>query len=150
MIRHAREDDLPAIVRLLADDDLGRERERVEHPVPECYTSAFREINSDPSHELLVVEDAGVVVATAQVSFLQYLTHQGGRRAQVEAVRVLSERRGAGVGRTLFEYIIARARDRGCWVVQLTTDKRRPEACRFYESLGFEATHEGMKLRLSG
>jgi GNAT superfamily N-acetyltransferase len=148
VIRHARQWDLPAIVRLLADDELGRARERSEDPLPACYAAAFREIDRDPRHELLVVEEAGAVVATAQLSFLPHLTHRGGERAHVEAVRVSAARRGSGIGRALFGHIVSRARERRCRLVQLTTDKRRPDARRFYESLGFVASHEGMKLRL--
>ncbi|MDP9365749.1 MAG: GNAT family N-acetyltransferase [Chloroflexota bacterium] len=147
-IRSAREDDLVAIVRLLAEDELGRLREDVVEPLPAFYVAAFREIDRDPRHELLVVEDAGEVVATAQLSFLPSLTHRGGERAQIEGVRVAASRRGTGIGRALFARMIARAERRGCRMVQLTTDKRRGDARRFYESLGFEATHEGMKLTL--
>lgn len=147
-IREARADDLSPIVRLLADDDLGQGRERVEHPLSPAYLAAFREIDRDPRHELIVVERAGEVVATAQLSFLPSLSNQGGERAQVEGVRVASRERGRGLGRFLFAWLIARAEQRGCLVLQLTTDKRRADARRFYEALGFEATHEGMKLRL--
>ncbi len=147
-IRSAREDDLVAIVRLLAEDELGRLREDVVEPLPAFYVAAFREIDRDPRHELLVVEDAGEVVATAQLSFLPSLMHRGGERAQIEGVRVAASRRGTGIGLALFARMIARAERRGCRMVQLTTDKRRGDARRFYESLGFEATHEGMKLTL--
>lgn len=147
VIRQAREDDLPAIVRLLADDELGRERERAEEPLPECYIAAFQEIARDPAQELMVVEGSGVV-ATAQLSFLQYLTHKGGRRAGGGSAGAGGVARLWG-GPALFEHMIARARGRGCWVVQVTTDKHRPDALRFYEPLGFEATHEGMKLHLA-
>ncbi len=148
VIRPAREEDLPLIVRMLADDELGRSRELVEDPLPQCYVDAFREIARDPRHELVVVEQDGSVVGTAQLSFLPSLSHQGGERAQVEAVRVASDRRGAGIGRQLLTWMIARAEDRGCRMVQLTTDKSRSDAHRFYESLGFQVTHHGMKLRL--
>ncbi len=147
-IRRAEEQDLAAIVGLLADDDLGRTRERVEDPVPASYLAAFAAIDGDPRHELVVVEQDGAVVATAQLSFLPSLSHQGAERAQVEAVRVAADRRGSGIGRALLGWLIARAEERGCGQVQLTTDKRRSDARRFYESLGFAATHEGMKLRL--
>jgi GNAT superfamily N-acetyltransferase len=147
-IRAAREPDLDAIVRLLADDDLGRDRERIETPLPPAYLAAFRAIDRDPRHELVVVERDGEIVATAQLSFLPSLSHQGAERAQIEAVRVSSSARGQGIGRRLVAALLARAEARGCRIVQLTTDKRRPDAHRFYASLGFEATHEGMKLRL--
>jgi len=147
-IRLVRADDLVAIIGLLADDDLGRTRERIADPPPRAYAEAFAAIDRDPRHELVVVEQDGEVVATAQLSFLPSLSHQGTERAQVEAVRVATHRRGSGIGRALFAWLIARAEERGCGMVQLTTDQRRPGARRFYESLGFAATHEGMKLRL--
>lgn len=148
VIRAARETDLEAIVRLLADDAIGRGRERIELPLPPAYLAAFREIDRDPRDELIVVERDGEIVATAQLTFLRSLSHQGSERLQVEAVRVASPERGKGVGRFLFAWIAARAEARGCRVVQLTTDKRCADARRFYEAIGFEATHEGMKLRL--
>lgn len=148
-IRPARRDDLPAIVRLLADDPLGRGREEVSEPLRAAYFAAFDQIDGDPRHELLVVEVAGEVVATAQLSFLPGLSHRGAERAQIEAVRVAAARRGAGIGRMLLTWILDRAERRGCRLVQLTTDKRRPDARRFYEALGFAATHDGMKLTLS-
>lgn len=147
-VREAREADLAAIVRLLADDDLGRARERIEDPLPPAYLAAFRAIDRDPRHQLLVVERDGEVVATAQLGFLPGLSHGGAERAQIEAVRVASAARGQGIGRILIAALVARAEERGCRMVQLTTDKRRVDAHRFYAALGFEATHEGMKLRL--
>lgn len=147
-IRPARERDLAAIVRLLADDDLGRARERIETPLPPAYLAAFREIDRDPRHELVVMERDGEIVATAQLSFLPSFSHQGAERAQIESVRVASSARGQGLGRLLIASLVARAEAHGCRIVQLTTDKRRADARRFYETLGFAATHEGMKLRL--
>ncbi len=148
LIRPAREEDLPEIVRMLADDELGKSRERAEDPLPQCYVDAFHEIARDPRHELVVVEQEGRLVGTAQLSFLPSLSHQGAERAQVEAVRVATDRRGAGIGRELLTWMIARAEERGCRMVQLTTDKSRSDAHRFYESLGFQVTHHGIKLRL--
>lgn len=147
-IRSAREADLVPIVRLLAEDDLGRTREDIAEPLPAAYVAAFREIDRDPRYELLVVEISGEVVATAQLGFLPSLTHVGGERAQIEGVRVAASRRGTGIGRALLAFMIDRAQERGCRMVQLTTDKRRSEARRFYEGLGFAATHDGMKLAL--
>ena len=97
---------------------------------------------------MIIEDDPGLIIGTLQLSFIQYLTYQGGIRAQIEAVRVHQDQRGKGVGQQLFEWAIHRAKERGAHVVQLTTDKRRPEALRFYEKLGFKATHEGMKLHL--
>lgn len=145
-LRPATRDDVQHIVAMLADDTLGAQREKYEHPLPESYYQAFRQIDRDPNHELVVLEDDGQVVGTMQLSFLPYLTYQGGVRAQIEAVRIHSSRRGQGLGEKLFRWAIERARERGAHVLQLTTDKKRPDALRFYEKLGFRASHEGMKL----
>lgn len=148
-IRPAVAADLPAIVNMLADDPLGARRERNTTPLPAAYLQSFEAIARDPNNELVVVEgENGRAVAVLQLTFTPYLTHQGGWRATIEGVRVSSALRGTGVGRAFFAWAIERARERGCHVVQLTTDKQRPEARRFYESLGFAATHEGMKLAL--
>lgn len=148
-IRPARAEDLPEIIALLADDELGRDRERGGSP-DDAYLEAFAEIERDARNELVVVEKGGRIVATLQLTFLPSLTHLGGERAQVEGVRVAAGHRGAGVGRRLLEWVVSRAEERGCRMAQLTTDKRRSDARRFYEGLGFEATHEGMKLHLPG
>jgi len=146
LFREARREDVPHIVRLLADDVLGAERERYEDPLPDAYYRAFEAIEANPDHQLLVAVEEGGLVGTLQLSFLPYLTYQGGVRAQIEAVRIDATRRGSGLGRRLAEEAIERARARGCHLVQLTTDKARPDAARFYERLGFRASHEGMKL----
>ena len=145
-LRTATHDDLVDIVRMLADDPLGAKRERFELPLPESYERAFRAIDDDPNQELTVAEANGKVIGVLQITFIPYLTYQGGWRALVEGVRVDSSQRGKGIGRRLFEHAIERAKARHCHLVQLTTDKARPEALRFYESLGFRASHEGMKL----
>ena len=147
-IRPARAGDVPVIVALLAQDDLGAQRETVTDPLPHAYHAAFAEIDRDPAHLLVVAEAAGRIVGTLQVSFLPYLTYTGGSRAHVEAVRVAQDARGSGLGRTLVTWAIDEARRRNAHVVQLTTDARRGEAQRFYESLGFEPSHVGMKLHL--
>jgi ribosomal protein S18 acetylase RimI-like enzyme len=146
--RPARAGDLPAIVRLLADDPLGAKREDVRDPLPEAYRRAFAEIEADPNNEVLVAIRGGAVVGTLQLTFIPGLSHTGGRRCQIEAVRIDGAMRGSGLGRRLIEHAIERARERGCRLVQLTTDKTRADARRFYEGLGFTASHEGMKLRL--
>ncbi|GAB3546966.1 GNAT family N-acetyltransferase [Spirosoma fluminis] len=146
--RLAQESDLTDIVSMLADDPLGAQREAVDTSSLDAYRQAFRIIASDRQQELTVVEVNQEIVATCQLSFIQYLTHQGGIRAQIEAVRVKATYRGQGIGTQLFEYAIQRAKEKGAHLVQLTTDKKRPEAKRFYESLGFIASHEGMKLHL--
>ena len=147
--RLATEADLSAIVQLLADDALGAQREAFQLPLPDGYQQAFRVIHTDPQQELTVVELDGEIVATFQLTFIQYLTYQGGIRAQIEAVRVKATHRGRGLGTAIFAYAIERAKQRGAHLLQLTTDKQRPGALRFYESLGFVASHEGMKLHLT-
>ena len=109
---------------------------------------AFRAIDADPNNELVVACRGERVVGVLQLTYLPSLTYRGGWRALIEGVRVASGERSQGSGKALFEWAIARARERGCHMAQLTTDKARPDARRFYESLGFVASHEGMKLRL--
>jgi len=146
--RPAVETDLAAIVRLLADDALGAGREQYSDPLPDAYQSAFRAIAADPNNELVVAIGEVGVIGVLQVTFIPGLTHLGSWRALIEGVRVSSSARSLGIGRSMFEWAIDRARERGCSMVQLTTDKSRPDALRFYESLGFVASHEGMKLKL--
>jgi GNAT superfamily N-acetyltransferase len=145
--RPATRNDVPAIVRLLASDPLGARREDYRDPLPEAYYTAFANIAADPNQELVVVTDASAaVIGTLQLSFIPYLTYRGGLRAQIEAVRIREDQRGRGRGRQLFTWAIERARERGAHLLQLTTDKQRPDAIRFYEQLGFRPSHEGMKL----
>lgn len=146
--RRAVRSDLPAIVAMLADDELGATRERYEHPLPHSYEEAFDAIEGDPNNELIVAEREGIVIAVMQLTFIPYLTYQGSWRALVEGVRVASSARSGGIGQAMLKWAIARSRKRGCRLVQLTTDRTRPEALRFYEKLGFVASHHGMKLRL--
>lgn len=149
-IRKATNKDVPHIVMMLANDPLGQKRENFQVPLPASYHDAFEKINTDPNQELVVLEDdSNDVVGTLQLSFLQYLTYQGGIRAQIEQVRIHERKRGQGLGKLLFEWAIKRAKEKGAHVVQLTTDKKRPEALKFYENLGFKASHEGMKLHLT-
>ena len=147
-IRRAQPDDLPAIVRLLADDDLGRLRERLEEPLPPSYVAAFTLIDTDPRQHLVVVEQAGAIIGTLQLTVLPGLSYQGSLRAQIESVRVDSRFRGQGIGHRLMTWAITRAREEGCSVVQLTTHNQRGDAHRFYTRLGFIASHIGMKLVL--
>ena len=145
--RKATQTDVPLIVAMLADDALGSQREDFRDPLPESYRLAFEKIKQDPNQELMVVEnEEKEVIGTLQLSFIPYLTYQGGIRAQIEAVRIRKDHRGQGLGTRFFEWAITRAEERGAHVLQLTSDKKRPEAIRFYENLGFKATHEGMKL----
>lgn len=144
-IRAAHIDDLPAIVAMLADDSLGRTREQ---PGEAAYEVAFAEIEADPRQLLAVAEREGEVVGTLQVTFVPGLSRMGATRAQIEAVRVRSDQRGRGTGRRLVEWAVDVARHRGASLVQLTSDASRQRAHTFYESLGFRATHVGMKREL--
>jgi GNAT superfamily N-acetyltransferase len=147
--RAATRSDLPSIVRLLADDPLGATREKYLDPLPENYYEAFAAIERDENNELIVAEDPERgIVGTLQVTFLPSMTYQGRWRALIEGVRVASHARSHGIGKQLIEWAIDRARARGCHVLQLTSDKSRRDAIRFYEGLGFVASHEGMKLKL--
>ena len=147
--RKANIGDLESIVALLSDDKLGKLREDFRTPLPNTYLLAFEKIMQDKNQELMVIEITNEVVGTLQLSFIQYLTYQGGIRAQIEAVRIRADHRGKGFGKKLFNWAIERAQSRGAHVLQLTTDKQRPEAIHFYEKLGFRASHEGMKLHFS-
>ena len=146
--RIATKHDLDKIVELLADDVLGSKRERYERPLPDTYLKAFQAITGDPNNELVVACRGDEVIGVQQITFTPYITHQGGWRATIEGVRTSSSERGKGLGSELIRYGIQRAKDRGCHLVQLTTDKKREDALRFYESLGFTATHEGLKMKL--
>lgn len=146
--RNAEGQDLDEIVKLLADDELGSMRERYEDPLPNSYLKAFHAIESDPNNELIVANLDGKIVGVLQMTFIPYLTYQGGWRATIEGVRTNSTVRGKGIGSKLFEWAIQRAKERKCHVVQLTTDKKRPEALTFYKKIGFHNSHDGMKLHL--
>ena len=148
LFRPATRADLPAIVRMLADDDLGSQRERVENPLPDSYYLAFEQINNDPNHELIVAELDGDVIGTLHLMFLPSVSFQGGLRAQIESVRVDKRFQSRRIGSEMMKWAMERARQRGAHVVQLTTHKSRVEAHRFYERLGFKGTHLGMKLSL--
>lgn len=146
--RLARRADVADVVRLLSGDVLGATRERYETPLPDSYLAAFDAIEADPNNELVVACLGESVVGTLQMTYIPNMTHQGGWRALIEGVQVDGKVRSRGIGQAMFEWAIARAGERGCCLVQLTTDKRRPDAKRFYERLGFVASHEGMKLFL--
>lgn len=147
--RHATHQDLPAIVALLANDALGAKRENHVLPLPASYEAAFAAIDQDPNNELVVVDTADQAVAgVLQLTLVPHITYQGGWRAQIEGVRVAANLRASGIGEQLFLWAIERARSKGCHLVQLTSDKTRLDAIRFYERLGFVASHEGMKLHL--
>lgn len=138
------------MVQLLAQDELGSLREEPDEDVSQDYRTAFAAIHNDPDNQLVVGEINDEVVCMLQLTFLPHLSYRGGWRAQIEEVRVASDWRGQGVGGELIRWAVGKAHERGCHLVQLTSSKERQDALRFYESLGFAATHEGMKLYLSG
>ena len=148
VFRQAVKGDLPRIVEMLAADSLGQGRERFSNPLPETYSTAFEAITADPNNELIVACLGEEVVGVLQLTFIPYLTYQGSWRALIEGVRVAEGYRSQKVGRRLLEWAIERAKTEGCNIMQLTSDKTRGDALRFYERLGFQATHEGLKLRL--
>ena len=148
LFRLARRADLPFIVQMLADDELGSQREKIEDPLPESYSSAFELIENDPNHELIVAERDGEVIGTLHLMFLPSVSFQGGLRAQVESVRVDRRFQSHGIGSQMMKWSMERAKQRGAHVVQLTTHKSREDAHRFYERLGFKGSHLGMKLSL--
>jgi len=149
--RDARRDDVPGIVALLADDVLGTGREagpgRDGQPA-EAYWNAFEQVEASPNDRIIVAEADGQVVGVLQLTLIPGLSRQGMLRAQIESVRVGASQRGQGLGHSMIEWAIGQARAAGCGVVQLTSDKQRAGAIRFYESLGFTASHEGLKLPL--
>lgn len=145
--RNAKETDVPVIVSMLADDELGKTREDYSIPLPECYVKAFNHISTDVNQELIVLENEKLeIIGAFQLTFIQYLTYQGGIRTQIEGVRLHKKHRGVGIGKAIFEWAIQRAKERNAHLLQLTTDKKRPDAIRFYQSLGFTPSHEGMKM----
>ncbi|MGX5845582.1 N-acetyltransferase family protein [Mesorhizobium sp. PL10] len=147
-IRRAEITDLPAIVAMLADDPLGRSREDASEPLAKAYLDAFAAVNADPNQFLAVMTANGEVIGTLQISYLAGLSQQGAWRGQIEAVRVTADRRGERLGQRMLEWAIEQCRARGCKIVQLTTNKSRQDAHRFYDRLGFKASHIGYKLEL--
>ena len=148
LLRNATADDLPEIVRMLADDFLGHIRERYEEPLPESYVNALREIEADANNELIVGESNGEIVGTLQLTYTPSISFQGGKRATVESVRVDEQHRGKGIGHEMMLWAINRAKQNGCVSMQLTTNAERTDAHRFYQNLGFSGTHLGMKIKL--
>ena len=146
VFQNATEEDVEKIVQMLADDPLGAKRESYELPLPQTYLDAYNAISDDPNNELVVARNGEVIAGFLQITFIPYLTYQGRWRALVEGVRVNKEYRGKGIGKQLFQWAIERAKQRNCHLIQLTTDKQRPDAIKFYESLGFTPSHVGMKL----
>ena len=148
-LRRATAADLPALIALLADDELGARREEADGDL-RPYRVAFDRLDADPAHLLVLAVADEVAVGTLQLSLLPGLSRRGALRAQVEGVRVASGARSRGLGAAMLGWAIEEARRHGCALVQLTTDKTRADAARFYERLGFVATHEGLKLPLTG
>jgi GNAT superfamily N-acetyltransferase len=148
-LRLASAGDVAAIRDLLADDRLGKAREDTSEQGLAKYQAAFEKIEQNPDNELWVAEMDNEIVGTWQVTYIAYLSRGGNIRCLVEAVRTASKRRGQGIGRQMMRYAVDQARNRGCQFIQLTTDKSRQDAHRLYKALGFENTHEGMKLQLT-
>ncbi len=146
--RKANEGDVHAIVRLLADDELGSQRERFEVPLPTAYVEAFKAIESQVGNQIILAVENQKVIGCLQLTIIPGLARQGMKRAQIEGVRIDRKYRGKKVGEKLFKEAISIAKSENCGLVQLTTDKQRNDAHRFYEKLGFSASHEGMKLIL--
>ena len=147
--RKALKNDLNTIVKMLADDALGTSRERFESPLPSSYSNAFDSIDKDSNNSLILALLKDEIIGVLQLTFIPNLTYQGSWRAMIEGVRVSSKFRSKGIGQSLIEEAIRRANIKGCRLVQLTTDKQRPDAIKFYKKLGFHSSHEGMKLHLN-
>lgn len=146
--RDAQRADLHDIVRMLADDTLGSQRESYEEPLSQAYVTAFERISEASDNMLIVVEQGASIVGMMQLTFIPSISFRGGTRLLIESVRIDSPFRGQGLGERMFTWAIDRARERGCFMVQLTTNAERPDALRFYERLGFVASHVGLKLYL--
>lgn len=146
VIRPATEADLPAVVAMLADDPLGAGRESPDDLTP--YRAALARIAADPHQHLVVAERDGRTVGTLQLTVVPGLSRRGATRTIVEGVRIHSGERGSGLGTTLIEWAVERSRELGASLVQLTSDATRTDAHRFYERLGFTASHLGFKLAL--
>ena len=146
--RPAEAQDLPAIIALLNDDMFGHGRNPLYHDARADYDAAFAEMAGNPDNIVIVAGRDGRIIGCYQLTFIRGLSHRGARRAQIEGVRIASDLRGQGLGSRMMRDAIQRARDKGANLVQLTTDTRRPHTRRFYESLGFAASHNGMKLWL--
>ena len=146
-IRPACREDVAAIVAMLADDHLGRARERLEDPLPASYYEAFSRVERDQNLQLVVAESEGRVVGCLQLAILPGLSSQGGRRGLLEDVRVASDCRSRGIGEQLVQWAVTEAKARGCNLVELLTHQTRTDAQRFYKRLGFTASHVGMTVR---
>lgn len=149
IMRDARRDEIPAIVALLVDDSLGRTREADAGAVGPAYFEAFDVIDRDPNNRLIVADLDGEVVGCMQLTAIPHLTFEGGRRLQIEGVRVKTGVRGRKIGAAMIDWAVASAEELGCHLVQLTSNRTRADALRFYEERGFEASHVGFKRYLT-
>lgn len=146
VFRQARLADLSHIIRLLKEDELGKEREtNADDP---CYTRAFEEISLDHNQFLMVLQKQEEIVGTCHLTKIPSLTFQGSRRMHIEAVRIDARYRGQSLGAQMLKEVLKIAQEQGCSLIELTTNKSRTRAQRFYEQLGFKNTHEGMKLKI--
>ncbi|AWI29914.1 GNAT family N-acetyltransferase [Streptomyces tirandamycinicus] len=143
LIRPASRSDVPAIMAMLADDPLGAQRESPDDPTP--YLAAFERLAADPNQHLVVAERGSRTVGTLQLTMIPGLSRRGATRSIIEAVRIHADERGSGLGTRLIEWAVEESRRQGCLLVQLTSDVSRTDAHRFYERLGFEASHVGFK-----
>ncbi|MFE2494283.1 N-acetyltransferase family protein [Streptomyces scopuliridis] len=145
-IRPAAPDDIPAIVAMLADDPLGAQRESPDDLTP--YTEAYERLARDPNQHVVVAERDGRVIGTLQLTIIPGLSRRGATRSIIEAVRVHADERGSGLGTRFIEWAVDESRRQGCQLVQLTSDASRTDAHRFYERLGFTASHVGFKMSI--
>jgi len=145
IFRDALPEDIPYIVSLLADDRLGAQREQLGDP---AYAKALQDIDADPTTRFIVVEDDGIVVGCMQMSILPGLARRGVRRAQLESVRIAGSQRSKGLGAAMVAEGVRLAKEAGCGLIELSTDKTRADAHRFWKRQGFEDTHVGMKMFL--
>jgi len=146
--RKAQLADLPAIIALLSDDQLGQSREDASAPLNPCYVRAFTAMENDANQLQVVAVIADLIIGTLQLTFIPGLARKGAWRGQIEGVRIAREYRNSGCGELMFHWAIQQCKDRGCQWVQLTTDKCRADAHRFYQKLGFIDSHHGYKLAL--
>lgn len=146
--RDATEADLPTIIALLAQDQIGGRKDDASEPLDPVYAAAFAAIDADPNQRLIVAECGGSIVGTMQLSFLPGLLNRGAWRGQIEAVRIAADRRGEGLGAAMIDWAVEQCRARGCVMAQLTSNNDRVAAHRFYERLGWQKSHAGFKLYL--
>lgn len=143
--RKARLDDLPVIIQLYGDDNIGSTRETLAEPIDDIYIRAFEDIAKDSNNQIYVIEDQGKVIGTLQYTIIAHLNRTAAKRAQIESVHIHRDYRNKGIGKKFMQFAIDLAKSDGCKIVQLTSDKTRQDAQRFYQDLGFTDSHVGMK-----